>query len=310
MESSAIADYADRYRQGSLSGAELAELEKDSTITKTDRRNIIKLAKKGPPKELTDRQKWRLQVKEKKATPKTRMTAEERREKFSDLDEQQMEREKDASQYVICLGCRQRGHYLKDCPETQYSSHARAGGSSSYGNNNYGDDNSAAGAGGALEKPGLICFNCGARDHALRACTAPRDPKGKLPYATCFVCNGKGHLSRDCPENANGLYPKGGCCHICLQKDHLVKDCPARTEEDKANWIAEQEKKAREKEEKALGPKISGLTADEGDGDHGAEYMAPAKTFFADSDDDNDEEGAGKKRKGSKKEKKNKKSRH
>eukprot|EP00606_Chrysophyceae_sp_TOSAG23-5_P001296 GSChrysophyteH2.ASY1.ANO1.614.1 assembled CDS len=284
MESSAIADYADRYRQGSLSGAELAVLEKDSTITKTDRRNIIKLAKKGPPKELTDRQKWRLQVKEKKATPKTRMTAEERREKFSDLDEQRMEREKDASQYVICLGCRRRGHYLKDCPETQYR--------------------------GALEKPGLICFNCGARDHALRACTARRDPKGKLPYATCFVCNGKGHLSRDCPENANGLYPKGGCCHICLQKDHLVKDCPARTEEDKANWIAEQEKKAREKEEKALGPKISGLTADEGDGDHGAEYMAPTKTFFADSDDDNDEEGAGKKRKGSKKEKKNKKSRH
>ena len=316
MENNALMDYADRYRQGSLTGVELGELEKANTISKTNRRNIVKLSKKSPPKELSGRQKHRIAVKEKKAIPKRRLTPEERREKFSDVDEQQVERYNEASQYVICLGCRQRGHYLKDCPVAQsggfdgYNSHAR--GSSSYQNNSTG---TASGAeGGALQKPGLICFNCGATDHALRACTEPRDPKGALPYATCFVCNGRGHLSRDCPENANGLYPKGGCCHICLQKDHLVKDCPQRTEEDKLAWIAEQEKRVREKEEKALGPKISGLTAEEGDGEHGAEYMAPVKTSFEGSDDDDDddhnEESSGKKRKGSKKEKKSKKSRH
>lgn len=35
----------------------------------------------------------------------------------------------------------------------------------------------------------------------------------ELPYAQCFICGVQGHLSSQCPENANGLYPSGGCCH-------------------------------------------------------------------------------------------------
>lgn len=46
-----------------------------------------------------------------------------------------------------------------------------------------------------------------------------------LPYAKCFVCDGKGHLAGQCPENTKGLYPNGGGCRFCGQVDHLAKDC-------------------------------------------------------------------------------------
>jgi hypothetical protein len=100
---------------------------------------------------------------------------------------------------LVCLGCRQRGHVLKDCPLR----------------------------GGRL--PGAevgICFNCGASDHALRDCLEERAVDGALPYASCFVCGAKGHLSRSCPRG-KGLYPKGGGCKRCGSTAHLVADCPS-----------------------------------------------------------------------------------
>ena len=88
------------------------------------------------------------------------------------------------------------------------------------------------------------------------ACPLPRAKT--LKYAKCFICSKSGHISKDCPENANGLYPKGGCCHICLQKTHLVRDCPERTEED-----AEQHRKRKLlDEDNKLGPRIGEVTAD------------------------------------------------
>lgn len=71
-----------------------------------------------------------------------------------------------------------------------------------------------------------ICYNCGSHTHALRTCKAPRHPDGKLPFASCFICKGTGHISKDCKENPNGLYPKGGGCLICTSKFHFAKDCP------------------------------------------------------------------------------------
>ena len=32
---------------------------------------------------------------------------------------------------------------------------------------------------------------------------------GEFPYAKCFICGEIGHLSRSCPDNPRGLYPKG-----------------------------------------------------------------------------------------------------
>lgn len=209
-----IERYVKLYRKGEIDGYKLSELESNGEITKTQRRKIIKLSSKEE-KTLSERQKLRLEVKEKKSRPK--LTKEERKKKFQSaaLDE---EREDNKSKFIFCLGCRKKGHLLKNCPEAK--------------------------------KDVGICFNCGSSGHALRACPKPRGPT--LKYAKCFVCGGAGHISRECPENANGLYPRGGCCHICLQKTHLVKDCPERTEEDAAKY----QKRKLEEEDNELGPRI------------------------------------------------------
>lgn len=31
---------------------------------------------------------------------------------------------------------------------------------------------------------------------------------GGTKFASCFICKGRGHLSKDCPKNAHGIYPK------------------------------------------------------------------------------------------------------
>lgn len=100
---------------------------------------------------------------------------------------------------LVCLGCRQRGHILKDCPKAQ---------------------------GGALgQTAGVTCYNCGSTEHSYLQCSEEKIGNG-WTHAQCFVCNGKGHLSRDCPKNAqHGLYPRGGGCKRCGSTQHLVKDC-------------------------------------------------------------------------------------
>ena len=101
---------------------------------------------------------------------------------------------------LICLGCRQRGHLLRDCPSA---------GAAALG----------AGASG-------ICFNCGApsSDHSLRDCPVPRAPGGALPFAACFVCGGGGHIARDCPRG-RGVFPRGGECKRCGSTRHTAAEC-------------------------------------------------------------------------------------
>ena len=75
-----------------------------------------------------------------------------------------------------------------------------------------------------------ICYRCGSRKHRLSACRekAP-DPSNPLPFASCFVCSGNGHLSSQCPENKEkGVYPNGGCCKLCGETDHLARNCKLR----------------------------------------------------------------------------------
>lgn len=255
-------------RSKTLDGNALAAMVERGEISKQLRRKVTKAIKAETAKKasLTERQKLRLEVKEKKALPPK--TREEQVAKFrKDLEK---ERELSKAQNSICLGCRKRGHILKYCPEV-------------------------------IKELGM-CFNCGSTSHALKDCPVPRPRDGSLKFAKCFICGGSGHIARDCGENANGLYPKGGCCHICMQKTHLAKDCPERTEEDRERY-----KRMREEREDAeLGPRIGRTVTDPLDG--GDDIVG--ELFEADNaGDDSDDEGEPSKKRKDKKEKKNKKAR-
>jgi hypothetical protein len=251
-------------RSKALDGHALAAMVERGEISKLVRRKVTKIFKAETTKEasLTERQRLRREAKQKKMLPAK--TREEQIAKFrKDLEK---EREELKSQNSICLGCRKRGHILKYCPEV-------------------------------VKELGM-CFNCGSSGHALKDCPVPRPRDGTLKFAKCFVCGGSGHIARDCAENANGLYPKGGCCHICMQKTHLAKDCPERTEEDKERFRRLRE----EREDAELGPRIGRTTTDPLDGgDDILDEIFEAHDREVDSDE---EPRSSKKRKVSKEERK------
>lgn len=224
---------ARQLKLGMISGSDLRSKVDNNEISKGDRRKVVKMVEKWNKLEsLTPRQQQRLAVKEKKKLPK--LTREERRQKFQkDLDR---EREQEQANFTICLGCRKRGHFVKDCPKRQMADIQQ-------------------------DVCGQICFNCGSIEHTLKNCPSPRDRNGNLPFAKCFICKQSGHISRDCPENANGLYPKGGCCHICFQKTHLAKDCPDKKPEPLEDIPTD--RKSMNQPSNEDGVRIKGLSAAE-----------------------------------------------
>ena len=228
-----------------LDGQKLACMVENGEISKQLRRKVSKkyaaLSKKQS--ELSERQLLRQEVKEKKLQPKK---SREEQVKAHRIDLEKS-REENKSKSMICLGCRKRGHLIKNCPE-------------------------------AIKTVGR-CFRCGATDHTLKNCPKKTDSRDVLEYAQCFICNSIGHIARDCKENANGLYPKGGCCHICLQKTHLARDCPERTEEDRERYL----KARQEKEDAELGPRIGHISSHSGGGDDLGEYFEETE---GDRDDD------------------------
>lgn len=98
----------------------------------------------------------------------------------------------------MCFNCRKAGHNLSECPELNK------------------DLISTAGSG--------ICFKCGSTEHTHFECRVVKGQEFK--FAKCFICQEQGHISRQCPDNAKGLYPKGGACRVCGDVTHLKKDCP------------------------------------------------------------------------------------
>lgn len=258
--STKIEDLTAKFVAGFISGADLSRMVEMKELSKSERRKITKMTgkmKKVAEVKLSERQKKRLEVKDKKSLPK--LSKEDRRKKFQkDLD---CDREKEAANFTVCLGCKKRGHFVKNCPKIGMCIPI----------NDVNVDE--------------ICFNCGSSDHTLKNCKQSRSTTGILPFANCFVCKKVGHISRDCPENPNGLYPKGGCCHICLQKTHLVKDCPERTEEDKLKFLA----RKKDEDERDNGVCVDGLTFD------GDKYAGGDDTMvFNDDNDENSDDNDGK----------------
>lgn len=111
--------------------------------------------------------------------------------------------------HKVCLRCRKRGHALENCKERMdgpVDADRRA------------EDVEAL----------TVCYRCGSAEHSLSTCPKPALQNGALPFAKCFICNGIGHLVRDCEKNERGLYPKGGSCHHCGSKRHFARDCEER----------------------------------------------------------------------------------
>lgn len=107
----------------------------------------------------------------------------------------------------LCYQCRQPGHTLANCPQA-------------------GNEDSVD-----------ICYFCGSSEHKLSDCgkykSASKKKEQTLPYAKCFICNKKGHLTSKCKDNEKGVFPKGGKCIICGSIDHMVKDCARNKDKDK-----------------------------------------------------------------------------
>lgn len=111
---------------------------------------------------------------------------------------------------TMCFNCRKTGHLLAECPLS----------AANINNNN----NQTIAAGD-------ICYCCGSSEHRLSQCSKYQASgrKGALPFAKCFICNQKGHLTRSCSQNTKGAYPNGGNCRFCGSIEHLIKDCPRNT---------------------------------------------------------------------------------
>lgn len=107
----------------------------------------------------------------------------------------------------VCFNCRKFGHNLSECPMLSSKDELV----------------DTAGAG--------ICFKCGSTEHTSFVCRVEKGQNFK--FATCFICKEQGHISRQCPDNARGLYPKGGSCRVCGDVTHLKRDCPQFQDQQK-----------------------------------------------------------------------------
>ena len=156
---------------------------------------------------------------------KTKMTKDERREKYTNIARQRQDDRKVKD--LICYNCRQRGHRINDCPNNAPNS-----GGSGVGEQQQQQRKSHSTAAGATAAGGGICYKCGSTEHALASC--PQHVNGivdnmNLPYATCFICKQQGHIAVYCQQNQHGVYISGtGCCNICQSKFHRATNCPEK----------------------------------------------------------------------------------
>lgn len=162
--------------------------------------------------------------------PKPKMTKAERKAKYTEIARKRRMKQQGSwrggggrfgnnrNRAVVCYQCRQTGHTIAECPNKD--THTTTTGM---------DD-------------GGICYKCGSTEHSLSHCpkrtNRPRRGNGdneaeELPFATCFLCKQKGHITKSCPQNQHGIYVNGGCCRICGSQNHRATACPENSEKKK-----------------------------------------------------------------------------
>ena len=197
----------------------------------------------------------------KKRPIKPKMTKDERRAKYTNLAKERRQRQFNQKKHsnTICYNCRKKGHAVSECPLN--------GNGNGNGNDNGNGNGDTAGtctiiSSGATTSTSAgynnICYKCGQNDHSLKACPKlTREEKQsarknggklnyhtmKLPFATCFICKQKGHLSSQCDKNKHGIYVNdrggGGGCKFCGKFDHLFAYCPTKNSEKNSNHNSE-----------------------------------------------------------------------
>ncbi len=176
---------------------------------------------------------------------KKKITKEERREKYTAIakDRQLQKQQKE----LTCFRCRQKGHSI------QYCTNAAAVNIDDIVNDAADDtagilDNTDQ-SGHATNKKKksktptvapVCCYRCGSTEHNLASCpnismnNKMKNNKAatalELPFATCFICQERGHIASQCQKNEHGIYVQGtGQCKYCQSKYHRGSQCPDRS---------------------------------------------------------------------------------
>lgn len=163
--------------------------------------------------------KWNRQKRMKARPTKAPISKAERREKYMAIAKDRQIRSK--SKNLVCYNCRESGHSIQHCPKAPRDQTTKS--------------KSASRPRSAVAPMACLCYKCGSTEHALAACPKKSTNDDELPFATCFVCHGKGHLASGCPNNTNGIYVNGGECKHCGSKQHRGTHCPDKKTKEKTD---------------------------------------------------------------------------
>ena len=195
-----------------------------------------------------NRSKRRLKLQQEPHRKKT-ITKEERREKYTAIakERQLKKQQKD----LTCFRCRQMGHSI------QYCTNAAAVGIDDNGtvdvkptdHTDYDNTDTSETMSHNIKKnkshkspivAPICCYRCGSTEHNLASCPSNSSSKHKkaaselqhqeLPFATCFICQERGHIASQCQQNQHGIYVQGtGQCKYCQSKFHRGSQCPDKS---------------------------------------------------------------------------------
>jgi zinc finger CCHC domain-containing protein 9 len=188
-----------------------------------------------------NRAKRRLKLQQEPHRKKT-ITKEERREKYTAIaKERQLKKQQ---KELTCFRCRQRGHSI------QYCTNAEAVNIDDIVNDDAETTNAPGGtdvvqSSDKQKKKNksphvtpVCCYRCGSTEHNLASCPNKSSNNDKtkntkateLPYATCFICQQRGHIASQCQQNQHGIYVQGtGQCKYCQSKFHRASQCPDKS---------------------------------------------------------------------------------